>query len=517
MKLSNKLTNHFGGILFFILPIFSIVITCLRLQFDINKINLLGNIGNDEVVYYKMVESVINFGFPQGYYGYNESHAAIGNFSTWGPMPLLLWSIAGKIIGWNLISPIICNTIFLSIALFIFYACIVSTPPQKNALILGINANYPLFVSAFLGAEFISFACLTTLPEVCLYFYSIIAIGLSINLYHTDNHWKIKLFFLFLIISLATLTRPFYAFLLILPVYFFIKKSASKKTATATCLIIFGMCALIYVLLYKYFSAPYLHPLLGDNISAKESNSIISIWNKCMIIARSKFNTAIMLSKEALIKSSFYGAVFICYCIITFMYLAMLIYKLICKNRDALVYGYFLIYMIIMLLAAFIMIESGAEYKHLCELIVIGMLVILFFCDKLLPKIILSISLLTLMLWFNPLTPQFVDPVAIQTIETTSAELNKQMPLTQSDNPYDNTIIWLSYDEGNVWYQGLYAIPKGYGISMCTQEYILDNFDSLNSKYLYTRTDGKVAQTCIEHKKKVISQFWGMTIFKLRD
>ena len=112
MKSNNKIYNILMYTLFFMLPIFSIIITLYRLQFDFTKINLLGNIGNDEVVYYKMVESVVNFGYPQGYYGYNESHAAIGNFSTWGPMPLLLWSIAGKIIGWNLISPIICTMIF---------------------------------------------------------------------------------------------------------------------------------------------------------------------------------------------------------------------------------------------------------------------------------------------------------------------------------------------------------------------------------------------------------------------
>ena len=30
---------------------------------------------NDELFYYKQVEGIVNYGYPQGYFGFNESHA----------------------------------------------------------------------------------------------------------------------------------------------------------------------------------------------------------------------------------------------------------------------------------------------------------------------------------------------------------------------------------------------------------------------------------------------------------
>ncbi len=39
---------------------------------------------SDEVFYNRQLVSVLKNGSPQGYFGYNESHAAIGTFSTWG-------------------------------------------------------------------------------------------------------------------------------------------------------------------------------------------------------------------------------------------------------------------------------------------------------------------------------------------------------------------------------------------------------------------------------------------------
>jgi len=337
-----------------------------------------------------------------------------------------------------------------------------------------------------------------------LYFYSIISIGLYINLSHSKKHWEVKVFLFFIITILATLTRPFYGMLIILPCYYLIKYSNRIVSSVAMSLSAFLLCGLGYYLIYKYYSAPYFHALLGDDLSS----SIVSIL-------AFKFTTAFSLVKSCFSRQSFYGAVFVCYILISVMYLSLVVYKKAKRESDYYTYLFFLTYTIIMLLSAFVMIENGAEYKHLCELIVIGILIVHYYCDKWLPKIILALSLLILMFWFNPLTPQFSDPQALETIEIASVELVKNMPLSQTSNPYENTIIWVAYDSGNVWYQGLYAIPKGYGINMCTQEYVIDNFDSLKSKYIYTRTDGTIGRKCIESGKRIIYQYWGMSIFEL--
>lgn len=40
--------------------------------------------GSDEVYYAKQLSAVVTHGVPQGYFGFNESHAEIGRFAAWG-------------------------------------------------------------------------------------------------------------------------------------------------------------------------------------------------------------------------------------------------------------------------------------------------------------------------------------------------------------------------------------------------------------------------------------------------
>ena len=40
---------------------------------------------SDEVIYSKQLAAVVRCGAPQGYFGFNESHAASGTFAAWGP------------------------------------------------------------------------------------------------------------------------------------------------------------------------------------------------------------------------------------------------------------------------------------------------------------------------------------------------------------------------------------------------------------------------------------------------
>lgn len=68
---------------------------------------------SDEVIYNRQLVGVLKVGSPQGYFGYNESHAAIGTFSTWGPLVIWLYAIPGFLFGAGYNTMFWCNLFLL--------------------------------------------------------------------------------------------------------------------------------------------------------------------------------------------------------------------------------------------------------------------------------------------------------------------------------------------------------------------------------------------------------------------
>ena len=84
---------------------------------------------------------------------------------------------------------------------------------------------------------------------------------------------------------------------------------------------------------------------------------------------------------------------------------------------------------------------------------------------------------------------------------------------------YDNVVIWAFSDmvDGkrvNTAWQLLYALPEGFGISCCMPDYVNENFQELQSKYLCVVRGGVIEERCeqagyiklIENEDTVIYQ-----------
>ena len=72
---------------------------------------------NDELMYFKQVEAVVNCGLPRGWFGFNEAHGSVYPFAAWSPVILLPWIIWGKMFGWSLTAPVYANIFFNMAAL----------------------------------------------------------------------------------------------------------------------------------------------------------------------------------------------------------------------------------------------------------------------------------------------------------------------------------------------------------------------------------------------------------------
>lgn len=86
-------------ILYVLLPLIAIGIFCLRYNQNIFNYFLPNSQWNDEVIYYKTIEGITEYGIPQGYFGYNESRASIGTFGAWSPIIYVFDAIWGGVFG----------------------------------------------------------------------------------------------------------------------------------------------------------------------------------------------------------------------------------------------------------------------------------------------------------------------------------------------------------------------------------------------------------------------------------
>ena len=79
-----------------ITPIMFCFIICLKDGVLLDDVYLANSKWNDEVFYYKMIEAVVKYGKPLGYFGYNGSTANIGRFGPWSPILFIVYVIYGK-------------------------------------------------------------------------------------------------------------------------------------------------------------------------------------------------------------------------------------------------------------------------------------------------------------------------------------------------------------------------------------------------------------------------------------
>lgn len=87
---------------------------------------------------------------------------------------------------------------------------------------------------------------------------------------------------------------------------------------------------------------------------------------------------------------------------------------------------------------------------------------------------------------------------------------------------YDNVIIWTYHDlvDGesvHTAWQLLYALPKGYGISCCMRDYLVESIGSLKSHYLLGPVGGEIETLCEEAGYKALYSDGAMILYEIRQ
>ncbi|MCM1552924.1 MAG: hypothetical protein NC092_09565, partial [Butyrivibrio sp.] len=83
------------------------------------------------------------------------------------------------------------------------------------------------------------------------------------------------------------------------------------------------------------------------------------------------------------------------------------------------------------------------------------------------------------------------------------ARFGEILELRRDNAPnYDNVVIWVFNEQNTAGetmkWQLLYALPEGVGISCCQKDYVLENLETLSSRYIVAASAAEVDMACAQ-------------------
>ena len=500
------------------LPLVCCLISCMMKGKGILDVSILNSEWNDELFYFKQVESIIHHGIPQGYFGFNESHAAFLSFAAWSPVLVYPFVIFGKIFGWTYLSPILCNLFLMMTAMFLF-AFLTEPDYKQSGILILFYCLFPLFTRYILSG----------MPEIICISHLIIFYALAIN-YGNKQH-PVKLFFLFILAGLLTIMRPYMILFALLPVYF-LTRSMKKKGKTAIGIIV-GIVYLlfitaIYFAINKYLGAEYFMPLFfTDFITTFFTSGFVAglknLFSTLFWKGKDFFAYTLEGFRSGLAAGAFFGGFLTCFVLLIIKGIRELSSGQ--KEPDSenasksLSLGTCCIHLSIaffgMFFALILMYKLTEGSKHFLTFIAVALFLLSLCKTKYFRSVALLGAVFVYLYTIKATNPYdyavpFKDENTDAWITEWENALQSSMPLQKEATPnYENVILWVFDDTDQngafMRWQALYAVPSGFGISCCQKDYIIAHFDELKSRYIAVAKESETDALCKKSSELIYS------------
>ena len=517
------------AVLMALLPLLCCLVRTAAEGRSIGQVYLPSSEWNDELFYFKQVEGIVNYGFPRGYFGFNESHALQLSFAAWSPVLVFPWILWGLLFGWNLLSPVICNIVLLTITMFVFVWLVKPTWKQLGILTV-LFSLYSLFVRYMLSG----------MPEVICFSLLILFYGLAMSYLKKESRGK--LIAMFVISVLLTLMRPYMQLFLALACYFWICRN--KKAGWIGSVLIVAATGITYALIKHYLGAEYFTPLFytdwittffTDGIGAGFRNFFGTLYWKGLEFYRH----CIEGGRNGLASGDFFDGYLLVLLILlvqSFLDIRTLrrakrVDRIAMepedKNvREALFGPYtltedrkrelhnqlvievhFALSLIAMLFAHLLMYKMVEGSKHFLTFIAAGIFIVSMLETRYYKKAVLLGAAFLYLYSFKAVEPYdyqipYVTEERQAQVEYWQEIFSEKLGMDTEQVPnYENVVIWTFGDETpeghqNLKWQLLYSAPKGFGISCCEREYITEHLTELQSRYLATVSGGAIDEMC---------------------
>lgn len=507
------------------LPLICCLVTCAMQERTIREVYLPGSEWNDELFYFKQVEGMVNFGYPLGYFGFNESHALKLSYAAWSPVLVFPWILWGLVFGWNLMSPVICNIVLMTVAVFLFVWLVKPSWKQMGILTL-LFCLYTPFARYMLSG----------MPEVICFSLLILFYGIAVSYLQKES--VSKLVWMFAISGLLTLMRPYMILFMLLPMYFWIRKK--KWVGLFGSFAVIGVTFVVYVCIKHYLGAEYFAPLFfTDWITAFfEKGFVGGVQNFVSTLywkGKGFFSHTIQGYRSGLASGAFFGGYLTVMAVL--LYQSFADFRSVRKksgnvgkagesDRNLLVVEAHLAFSFVgMLFALLLMYKLTEGSKHLLTFIAAGIFVISLMQTLFYKKAVLVGATFAYLYSFMALDPYdyqvpFAETERVEQVANWQETFAEELTLTEENVPcYDNVVIWVFSDVtskgsvNNKW-QLLYGLPKGFGISCCYSEYVLEHFDTLQSRYLATVAGGEIDARCQSAGYREIGRDADMVVYE---
>ncbi len=498
-------------------PALLCLVYCAVRGIGINELFLPASYNNDCVFYYKQIEGILKGGIPFGYFGFNESRAAVGGLAAWSPLIYFPWIVWGRIFGWNYISVLVCNVVLFGIALAVF--TLLTKPGTVNYIVsllaLALFPSLPIHL-------------LNALPEAVVASVFIVFLGLSVKICEVSAVKKsLPALFIsaFVFGAFLTIIRPYMIVFLAVPIYVLIK-AYGKKMIAVSALIVFAVIV-AYVLITKYFTADYFSPLFDTEI--------IKLFLKGKIGEAFRTTGGVLKSMTAGI-AGFIGSAFkfgstagtqYVMAIIGLIVSGVLVFDKESKERKPVYLVYFISLFLLFGAIVLFLQKSNEGARHLWIFAIAGCLILPRTAKVNIPVYAVkgvSIVLLIIFIARGSLVPTDYDiPVGTPQLRGNIEEWKEAFKALEIDKKaadgFENTVAWvfIDYDNGDMIvteYAPLYVLPAGMGISCCYPDHILNDIDSVKCRYIYTDVKGKVAKLCEEKNFNIVAKVGDTVIYE---
>lgn len=521
------------------LPVIACLVCCAARGQGIGQVYLPSSERNDELIYYKQVEAILEYGYPRGYFGFNESHALKLSFAAWSPALMLPWVLWGLLFGWNLLSPVLCNLFLLAGAMLLYG--MLAKPDWKQTGIISL-----LF---FLYMPF-SWYMLCGMPEIgCM--------SLAIVFYGAAAGWLRRrrgglLAVMFALAGLLTLMRPYFLLFLLLPAYFWIFRDAAGGSrgmadsggtgekgrasgrggkpgegrirwgAVLGTAAVFAAVLGAYAWIGHFLAAAYFRPLYRmDWLTAFFQKGLGGGLKNLFGSLYYSGREFVSYMKQGMVSGLPAGGIFCCYVVMLLILFWQSVRDVVALRRleaggerrrelggQLALEGHLAFSFLAMLFATLLLMSNFHDgCKHLLTFLAAGIFPIARMRTVYWKKAILTGVAFAFVLFyhgaaFEAYQPTFYQEAVALGLEGFGADVERELALAGDAGPsYDNTVIWVLSDElpegpRYTGWQYLYALPPGFGINCCTAEYVTENFRSLRSRYLCVVPGGPVEEAC---------------------
>ncbi len=509
-----------------LLPVACCVAYCGLQGHWIGDVYLPASEWNDELFYYKQVEGILSHGYPQGYFGFNESHALKLSFAAWSPVLVFPWVIWGLLFGWNLMSPVLCNIAVMCLCCFLYVWLVRPSWKQLGvtALLFGLYNNFARFM-------------LSGMPEVLCFAMVIGFYALAVNYLRRKKDYKIVV--LFLMACTMTLMRPYLVLFLLLPAWFWISRGKSPLERWLRALgsvLVMGASLGIYACIKHYLGAEYLAPLFfTDWLEAFFQQGFLGGLRFTLEKLWAKGTEFMAYTKQGIRAVSTTGAIYagylVCLCIVA----TQGVEEWLSRRRvgrkepeDCMAVRIHLTFcFLVMLPALFLMYKTIEGSRHLLTFMAAAVFLIPLTKARFHARAAcLGIAFAYLYIY------RAVEPYDYQvaygqaqlrsSMEEWEKAFSETLTLDGEEAPsYENVVIWAQNDmvgdaPAYTAWQLLYALPEGFGISFCTRDYVTENMESLKSRYLYAPLGGEIERLCGEAGYKQLYSDGEMSLYELR-